>query len=63
MINPGLVQTDLARNAKGLYKYFIMTLMFLAARTTEMGSRTLVHAATIGPESHGLYFSDCDVHM
>jgi retinol dehydrogenase-12 len=37
--------------------YFAMN-----ARTTEQGSRTLVHAATAaGPESHGQYLSDCKV--
>jgi len=33
----------------------------LFARTTEYGSRTLVHAASQGPESHGQYLSDCAV--
>jgi retinol dehydrogenase-12 len=37
--------------------YFAMN-----ARTTEQGSRTLVHAATaVGPESHGQYLSDCKI--
>lgn len=30
-------------------------------RSTEAGSRTLVHAASQGPESHGAYMSDCGV--
>jgi hypothetical protein len=34
--------------------------LFLA-RTTEYGSRTLVHAAAQGKESHGKYISDCRV--
>lgn len=37
--------------------YFIMN-----ARTTEKGSRTLVHASQAGPESHGRYMTDCGVH-
>jgi retinol dehydrogenase-12 len=37
--------------------YFAMN-----ARTTEQGSRTLVHAATAaGPDSHGQYMSDCKI--
>jgi retinol dehydrogenase-12 len=39
-------------------------VMYVAmnARTTEQGSRTLVHAATVaGSESHGQYMSDCKV--
>lgn len=31
------------------------------ARTTEMGSRTLVDAAAGGPPTHGQYLSDCDI--
>lgn len=31
------------------------------ARTTEQGSRTLVHAASAGAESHGQYMSNCQV--
>jgi hypothetical protein len=33
----------------------------LFARTTEYGSRTLVHAASQGPETHGRYLSGCAV--
>ena len=33
----------------------------LFARTTEQGSRTLVHAVSQGPETHGAYMSDCKV--
>ena len=29
------------------------------ARTAEQGSRTLVHAASQGPETHGQYMSNC----
>jgi hypothetical protein len=31
----------------------------LFARTTEYGSRTLVHAASQGPENHGIHLSSC----
>lgn len=31
----------------------------LIGRTTEMGSRTLVAAASAGEESHGKYMTDC----
>lgn len=36
-------------------------LKFFLARSTEVGSRTLVHAATQGAETHGQYLSDCKV--
>ena len=31
----------------------------LLARTTEMGSRSLVHAGSAGANTHGQYLSDC----
>ena len=33
----------------------------LIGRTAEEGSRTLVHAAAAGEESHGKYLSECRV--
>lgn len=33
----------------------------LIARTTEVGSRTLVHAGMSGAESHGKYLSDSEI--
>ena len=35
--------------------------LLLSARSTEVGSRTLVHAASAGPETHGQYLSECRV--
>lgn len=62
VINPGLCHSDLTRDATGFLKYQMAIMKNLVARSTEVGSRTLVHAASAGPESHGLYFSDCDIH-
>jgi hypothetical protein len=31
------------------------------ARSTEAGSRTLVHAGAAGAETHGMYLSDCRI--
>ena len=56
-LNPGLCHSDLARDA-GWFLYFMKLLL---ARTTEYGSRTLVHAANAGEESNGQYLSDCKV--
>lgn len=36
-------------------------MKFFLARSTEVGSRTLVTAAAAGPESHGGYMTDCVV--
>ncbi|KAF4630073.1 hypothetical protein G7Y89_g8069 [Cudoniella acicularis] len=63
IISPGLVKTALGRNATGFTKFSLALMKFLMARTPEMGSRTLVHAATAGPESHGKYFTDCDITL
>ncbi|KAK4690832.1 hypothetical protein P7C71_g6046, partial [Lecanoromycetidae sp. Uapishka_2] len=56
-LNPGLCQSSLARDAP----IRVHILKFLLARTTEHGSRTLVHAASAGSESHGQYLSNCQV--
>ncbi|KIX94946.1 uncharacterized protein Z520_09256 [Fonsecaea multimorphosa CBS 102226] len=54
MLNPGLCHSELAREAS-----FVLTLLkFFLARSTEVGSRTLVAAAEAGMESHGKYMSD-----
>ncbi len=60
-INPGLVNTELTRNMEGLLKIFMSILKFLVARSPEVASAILVHAATQGPESQGLYFVNCDL--
>ena len=33
----------------------------MLARRTEVGARTLVHGASVGPESHGQYVPDCKI--
>ncbi|KAF2442447.1 NAD(P)-binding protein [Karstenula rhodostoma CBS 690.94] len=58
-VNPGLCHSSLSRDA-GLG---LKILKFFFARTTEFGSRTLVHAAVSGAESHGHYLSDCKVEL
>lgn len=57
MVNPGLCQSELAREGSLDVK---IAKIFLA-RTTEVGSRTLVHGASSGPETHGEYLSVCQV--
>ena len=52
-VNPGFCHSGLSRGAKGM-AYIIFTVMkFFLARTTEVGSRTLVAAAATGEESNG----------
>jgi hypothetical protein len=35
----------------------------LFARSTEVGARTLVYGASVGPESHGQYVPDCEIEQ
>ncbi len=58
MLNPGLCHSELARDGPAILR----VAKFLLARTTEVGSRTLVAAAVSGPESHGKYMSDAKVN-
>ncbi|MCJ1380925.1 hypothetical protein MMC17_004034 [Xylographa soralifera] len=57
MLNPGLCHSELAREGNMRVKI----MKFLLARTTEQGSRTLVNAASAGPETHGEYLNMCSV--
>lgn len=57
MLNPGLCHSELARDAG----WGLAILKFFFARTTEVGSRTLVAAANAGEESHGKYMDDSRV--
>ncbi|KAK4506211.1 hypothetical protein PRZ48_004176 [Zasmidium cellare] len=57
-LSPGFCESELARDADGIA--FPMMKFFLA-RTTEKGSRTVVHAGSCGSETHGKYLSDCKV--
>lgn len=64
-VNPGLCHSRLMREADSspLFKFVLSVYKGLLARTTEMGSRAIVHAA-IEPnerERHGHYLSSCKV--
>ncbi|KAK3370059.1 putative short-chain dehydrogenase [Podospora didyma] len=59
LADPGLCWSGLARDfSGGVGNWLFMTVV---ARSTEVGSRTLVHAAAQGPESHGCYLSGCQI--
>lgn len=57
-INPGFCHSGLMREV-GSWQYLLKFIM--GARTTEVGSRTLVDATCKGPESHGKYCTDCQI--
>lgn len=51
-VNPGMCKSELSRELDGLA---ISIMKFILARTTEAGSRTLVHGAAGGQETQGQY--------
>lgn len=60
-VNPGFCKTELGRDGApflALIKFFRLLL----ARSTEVGSRTLLAGACAGQGSHGMYMSDCKNH-
>ena len=60
-ISPGLCVTELNRNASWSKWLEIIIMRALIGRTAEQGSRTLLHAAACGEESHGKLVSDCEI--
>ena len=58
VLNPGLCHSSLSRDS-GIG---LEVLKFFLARSTEVGSRTLVAAAAAGAESHGKYMDDGKVN-
>ena len=57
-VNPGWCHSELMREVKNPV---VNLLKKMLCRTTEVGSRTLVHAGVAGPQTHGQYLSDCQV--
>ena len=53
--------SELARSVSRPAYIALIILRAIFARTTEQGSRTLVHAASQGPETHGQYLSNCQI--
>ena len=58
-LHPGFCRTELFRHAPFPLDYFLACSLFLLGRTPEMGSRTLVAAASAGKETHGRYLDSC----
>ena len=57
MLNPGWCHSNLM-DANDNIPAPIQVVKAILARTTEVGSRTLVASAAAGPETHGEYMSD-----
>jgi NAD(P)-dependent dehydrogenase (short-subunit alcohol dehydrogenase family) len=62
-MTPGACRSDFDRESTGLRKMVFRVMAALIARTTEMGSRTLVAGAAAELESQGGYMADCIVAM
>ena len=60
-ISPGLCVTELTRHVGTIPQLMIGTMRGLFGRTAEEGSRTLLHGAVAGKESHGKYLSECEI--
>ena len=54
ILTPGLCHSELSRNGP----FFLEVMKFFLARSTEVGSRTLIAAAAAGTDSHGKYMQD-----
>lgn len=58
-VNPGFCHSELSREMSQDWGMWLMKKTL--ARTTEVGSRTLVHAALAGPDTHGAYLSNTKI--
>lgn len=58
MVNPGLCHSTLSQRESNI---MLEIVKFFLARSTEVGSRNLVHAASCGLESHGKYCQDTKI--
>lgn len=60
LVCPGLCVTELGRNAPEEFTKRLRHLHSLYGRTAEDGSRTLLHGAVAGVESHGKVLHSCE---
>lgn len=56
LVNPGLCRSELGREEPG---FLFNVMIFLFARTAEVGSRNLVYGASADPDTHGQYLDRC----
>ena len=57
-LTPGFCQSELMGHATFPLNFLAWVGRNTIARTTEMGSRTIVAAAAAGKDSHGIYMED-----
>ncbi|CAG9973288.1 unnamed protein product [Clonostachys byssicola] len=61
IVNPGLCKTNLLRDASAMLRFNLSIAKLIAGRSSEEGSRTLLHGVAAGEESHGKYLSECEI--
>lgn len=62
LVDPGICKTNLSRNAPEAFRSTLAALHEKIGRTAEEGSRTLLHGAVAGEESHGVLIDSCELH-
>jgi NAD(P)-dependent dehydrogenase (short-subunit alcohol dehydrogenase family) len=60
-LTPGLCRTSLLRESSPMAQIIAGAIKLVVARSAEMGSRTLVHAAEAPSDSHGKYLRNCEI--
>lgn len=60
-LTPGYCMTNLNDGVTGWWGWELYLMRLTIARKADHGSRTLVHAATLGLEGHGKYLNDCQI--
>lgn len=60
-IDPGVCKTDLSRNAPPEFRKHLAEMHEKYGRTAEDGSRTILHGAVGGKESHGHLLDACEI--
>ncbi|KAH8649110.1 putative short-chain dehydrogenase/reductase family protein [Xylariales sp. PMI_506] len=61
IFNPGFFKSEVMRHAGAIFQLFFRPYRKLVARSTEEASRTAMHAAAGGKETHGQYLGDCAI--
>jgi NAD(P)-dependent dehydrogenase (short-subunit alcohol dehydrogenase family) len=59
LVCPGLCKTEIIRNAPAEVQKGVASQITQFGRTAEDGSRTLLHAALAGRETHGSFLQSC----
>ncbi|TVY48308.1 Short chain dehydrogenase [Lachnellula occidentalis] len=61
LVDPGLCNTELSKDAPPPLRQHILEMQAKVGRTPEVGSRTLLHGAIAGKESHGALLQSCEI--